>query len=91
MNYSLYIMVMETMSMESKGQGTAPVASSIISSQSIDLFRVFRIYLPPPSPHKFIEGVVYIVDFKSIRIGIAEQRGERAHKVKSEAHHTAKK
>jgi hypothetical protein len=59
--------------------------------QSTDLFRVFCVYPPPPSARKFVEGVVYIVDFKSIHIRIAEERGEKAHKVESEPHHMAKK
>jgi hypothetical protein len=39
----------EMMSMEAKGQpGAAPVASSLISLQSVDLYGVFRVYSPPP-------------------------------------------
>jgi hypothetical protein len=64
-NYSLFIILLkEMMSMESKGQlGAAPAASPLLSSQSSDLYCVFRVSLSPS--HEIIKEGVYIVRFRS--------------------------
>jgi hypothetical protein len=47
-NYSLFILWKDIMSMESKEQpGAAPVASPLLSSQSANPFGVFRVSPPP--------------------------------------------
>jgi hypothetical protein len=62
MNYSIFIMEMkETMSMEENGQpGAALAAPPLLSSQSLDLFRVFTVPMPPP--REIPRG--YIVSFR---------------------------
>jgi hypothetical protein len=59
MKYSPVIMVpKEMVSMESKGQlGAAPVASSLLSSQSIDLYYVFCVF--PQPGRKIARGGIY--------------------------------
>jgi hypothetical protein len=58
-NYSLFIMLLkEMMPMESKGQpGAAPAVSLLLSSQSSDLYCVFRVSLPPR--REIAEGGIY--------------------------------
>jgi hypothetical protein len=62
MNYSIFIMEMkETISMEANGQpGAALAAPPLLSSQSLDPFRVFTV--PKPPPRKIPKG--HIVSFR---------------------------
>jgi hypothetical protein len=65
MNYSLFIMEEADDVDGGEGQpGAAPTVSSLLSSQSADLFHVFSVFYFAPLT-KSRDGELYIVGFRS--------------------------
>jgi hypothetical protein len=65
------MMLKDMVSKDSKEQpGASLAASPLLSSQSLDLFHVFRVY--PPPPHEISIGGIYIVGFRSRLVRGAE-------------------
>jgi hypothetical protein len=85
MNYSLVIMVLKEMvSMESRGSRVVPVASPLLSLQSIDPFIVFRI--SPPPHRNNAKGGIYS-QYRSRRVHGGEFCDNWTHEVPSGTYH----
>jgi hypothetical protein len=90
-NYSLFIMVpKEMVSMKVKGQlRAAPIASSLLSSQSADPYCVFHV---TPPPHREISwGVPFIAGFRSKQFHNGKVCSSGTHEAPDGPHHAAKK